>query len=203
MIKWLFFDLGSTLIDERECTEYRTQELLKQKNSPGRDVLEAHMKMYAAMNRLPYIDTAKEFGLETVKWPKHLERLYDKVPSILEKLRKKYQMGIIANQSLGTENRLIKFGIRHFFDVVIASAEAGIEKPDPAIFQMALRDACCNPEEAYMIGDRLDNDIAPAAQIGMHTIWVRQGAFAAGNIALIGHEPDVIVDDIENILEYL
>lgn len=203
MIKWLFFDLGSTLIDERECTEYRTQELLKQKNSPGRDVLEAHMKMYAAMNRLPYKDTAKEFGLETVKWPKHLESLYDKVPSILEQLRKKYQMGIIANQSLGTENRLIKFGIRHFFDVVIASAEAGIEKPDPAIFQMALRDACCNPEEAYMIGDRLDNDIAPAAQIGMHTIWVRQGAFADGNIALIGHEPDVIVDDIENILEYL
>ena len=29
MIKWIFFDLGSTLIDESECAEYRTQELLK------------------------------------------------------------------------------------------------------------------------------------------------------------------------------
>ena len=26
MIKWIFFDLGSTLIDESECAEYRTQE---------------------------------------------------------------------------------------------------------------------------------------------------------------------------------
>ena len=34
MIKWIFFDLGSTLIDESECAEYRTQELLKQPNAP-------------------------------------------------------------------------------------------------------------------------------------------------------------------------
>ena len=31
-IKWLFFDLGSTLIDESDCAEYRTQELLKIRN---------------------------------------------------------------------------------------------------------------------------------------------------------------------------
>lgn len=43
MIKWIFFDLGSTLIDERECTEYRTQELLKQPNAPKREMLECRM----------------------------------------------------------------------------------------------------------------------------------------------------------------
>ncbi len=42
MIKWIFFDLGSTLIDESECVEYRTQELLKQPNAPKRDVRTSH-----------------------------------------------------------------------------------------------------------------------------------------------------------------
>ena len=44
MIKWIFFDLGSTLIDESECAEYRTQELLKQPNAPKRETLEYLLK---------------------------------------------------------------------------------------------------------------------------------------------------------------
>lgn len=67
MIKWIFFDLGSTLIDESECEEYRTQELLKQPNAPKRETLEHRMIELASQNRLPYKDAAKEFGLETIK----------------------------------------------------------------------------------------------------------------------------------------
>ena len=52
-----------------------------------------------------------------------------------------------------------------------------------------------------MIGDRLDNDIEPAAQIGMHTIWVKQGSFAYGNLDLIQHRPEHIVDSVIDILE--
>ena len=70
-IKWLFFDLGSTLIDESDCAEYRTQELLKQPNAPTRDVLEKRMIELSMQNRLPYKDAAKEFGLETLKWPSY------------------------------------------------------------------------------------------------------------------------------------
>ena len=54
-----------------------------------------------------------------------------------------------------------------------------------------------------MIGDRLDNDIEPAAQLGMHTIWVRQGSFANGNLDLITHCPDHTVNNINDISEYL
>ena len=54
MIKWVFFDLGSTLIDESECAEYRVQELLKQSNAPDRETLNRRMVELAAANRLPY-----------------------------------------------------------------------------------------------------------------------------------------------------
>lgn len=75
MISWIFFDLGSTLIDESECIEYRIKELLKQPNAPDRETLERRMIELASQNRLPYKDAAAEFGLETAKWPKNLEKM--------------------------------------------------------------------------------------------------------------------------------
>ncbi len=203
MIKWIFFDLGSTLIDESKCTEYRTQELLKQPNAPNREVLECRMIELASQNRLPYKDAAKEFGLETIRWPKHLEKVYKDVPGLLRILREKYRLGIIANQSMGAEQRLVKYDIRQYFDIIISSAEAGVSKPDLKIFRLALNESGCVPTEAYMIGDRLDNDIEPASKIGMHTIWVKQGLFAHGNLNLIQHQPEHIVNNIAEILEYL
>lgn len=68
-----------------------------------------------------------------------------------------------------------KFGILKYIDVVVASAEEGVAKPDKRIFEIALERAGCKPEETVMVGDRLDNDIVPANEIGMITIWIKQG----------------------------
>ena len=129
--------------------------------------------------------------------------MYEGVPELLEKLVDRYRLGIIANQSMGTEQRLVNYGIRQYFDIIMSSAEVGISKPDLKIFKTALDKAECIPENAYMIGDRLDNDIEPAAQLGMHTIWVKQASFAYGNLNLIQHKPNYIVDNITDILKYL
>ena len=53
------------------------------------------------------------------------------------------------------------------------SEEVGLFKPDPALYLRALGDAGVGPNECVMIGDRLDNDIEPAATLGMATVWVR------------------------------
>lgn len=203
MIKWLFFDLGSTLIDEGECEQYRIDKLLAQENAPGREVLLRTMQDFAEQNIPPYKYTAKKFRLETIKWPGHLEKLYDSVPDVLESLSKKYRIGIIANQNTGTEERLRIFGIRQYFDVIASSAELGFAKPDPEIFHAALKAAECKPENAVMIGDRLDNDIEPAGKLGMHTMWIKQGPFKFGNIDLITCRPDYVADRISDILNFL
>lgn len=160
-------------------------------------------RKFAAQNRLPYKDAAREFGLQTVKWPYQLEKVYVGVPRILEALSKNYRLGVLANQSAETEWRLQKYGICQYFDLIISSAEIGFSKPDLKIFEIALDKAGCAPSEAYMIGDRLDNDIEPATRLGMRTIWVRQGVFAGGSLKLIHHRPDHIVSGIEDITEYL
>ena len=72
------------------------------------------------------------------------------------------EIGVIANQSPGSEERLTRWGLIPFISVCVASAEVGLEKPDPAIFDLALRHAGCAASEPVMIGDRLDNDIRPA-----------------------------------------
>ena len=203
MLKWLFFDLGSTLIDESECIEYRICELLKQENAPPREVLERRMRENAALNRLPYKDTVREFGLQTSKWPKQLEKLYSGVPEVLLNLRERYSLGVIANQSAGTEERLTRYGIRECFEVIVASAEEGLEKPDPEIFRLALRRAGCTPDESCMIGDRLDNDIVPANRLGMKTVWVRQGFWGLSTVRCAEEIPTLTIDMLNELCKRL
>ena len=200
-IKWIFFDLGSTLIDEGDCIEYRIAETLKQSGAPSKEEFYKQMEYFASVNMLSYKDTVKKFGLENVRWVKELEKLYPESREVLQALHGRYKLGIIANQSAGTEERLVQFGIRDYFDVVVASAEAGVAKPDKRIFELALSQAGCSVSEACMVGDRLDNDIAPAAEMGMYTVWVRQSWFGMGNVDLMPFKPNVTVDSISEVAE--
>lgn len=193
--------MGSTLIDEEQCIEFRVAETLKQTGAPSEKEFYAQMEYFASVNKLPYKDTVKKFGLEKVGWLKQLEKLYPETPNVLKKLMGKYKLGIIANQSAGTEERLVKFGIRDYFDLIISSAEAGVSKPDMRIFEMALQGAECLVQQACMVGDRLDNDIEPAADIGMYTVWVRQGWYGKGNSDLARFKPNFTVDKISEVPE--
>ena len=86
-----------------------------------------------------------------------------------------YKLGIIANQKLGTAERLENWGLLQYFDVIAASAEVGYAKPDKRIFEKVLEMAGCTARESVMVGDRLDNDIIPAKALGMKTVWIKNG----------------------------
>ena len=93
---------------------------------------------------------------------------------MFEKAAIVYKIGIIENQSLGSEERLRKFGLWEYIDVLAASAKEGVSKPDIRLLEIALEKAGCSAKEAAMVGNRRDNDIVPANQLGMYTIWIRQ-----------------------------
>ena len=101
---------------------------------------------------------------------------------------------------MGTQERIDNWGLGKYFDVVMASAESGCAKPDLRIFKMALQKAKCEPNEAVMVGDRLDNDIVPAKELGMKTVWVRQGYAVYQSIDDERKRPDYIVDSINEII---
>lgn len=54
-----------------------------------------------------------------------------------------------------------------------------------------------------MIGDRIDNDIVPAKQLGMKTIWVKQGFGSLWNIMDESEKADIEVNNLSDILNFL
>jgi HAD superfamily hydrolase (TIGR01549 family) len=89
-----------------------------------------------------------------------------------------FRLAIVANQPANRTDELRFLGVRA--DVMAMSEEMGVHKPDPAFFDEALK-LMGNPapELVAYVGDRLDNDVGPAAAAGMKPIWLRRGPWAA------------------------
>lgn len=172
--EWLFFDIGSTLVDEHFAYEDRMRKIAEAANTSYDSVYETALQFYK-QNQKGDLETAKLLGVGLPSWNKEAEILYGDTVRCLEYLSGKYKIGVIANQSLGTERRLERYGILKYIDLVVASAEEGVAKPDKRIFEIALGRSGCKASNSVMIGDRIDNDIVPAKSLGMFTVWVRQG----------------------------
>lgn len=199
-IKWIFFDMGSTLIDETLAMEHRIREVIEGTEITYEQFIEKKV-FFAKQNKPADLETIKFFGLTKTPWHKEDERLFPDTIGCLEKLHSDYKIGIIANQSLGSRERLKNFGILKYIDVVVASAEEGVAKPDKRIFEIALERAGCKPEEAVMVGDRLDNDIVPANEIGMFTIWIKQGNWKDACPKGEMEQPDMTVESLSELSE--
>jgi FMN phosphatase YigB (HAD superfamily) len=63
-------------------------------------------------------------------------------------------------------------GMGDLIDGIVTSIDAGHLKPHPAVFEMAMHIAGVAPDQCVVIGNREDNDIAPALALGMRTILV-------------------------------
>lgn len=87
--------------------------------------------------------------------------MYDDTDKCLELLSSKYKIGIIANQSLGTKERLEQHGVLQYFDLVVASAEEGVAKPDKRIFEIALERADCVVQSLTEISNILNELYIP------------------------------------------
>lgn len=201
-IRWIFFDLGSTLLDESRAICRRIRETINGSDITYQMFREAMLEAFCE-NRDGYREALERFGLQKTPWRSEEERIYPGVKELLERLYGQYSLGVIANQAPGAEERLRSFGILEYFGLVLASAEVGLSKPDPRIFQMALDRAGCRAEQAVMAGDRLDNDIIPARALGMKTVWIRQGDWKYAAPRSPEEMPDVIMEDWKEFDEAL
>ncbi len=104
-------------------------------------------------------------------------------PTVEETLKKlqqmQYKMGIITNTSYSYDHVLEilnKVGITNFFEVVLVSSVEKICKPNPKIFQKALRLLETSATNAVFVGNYHYVDIEGAKRVGMKTILiVREG----------------------------
>ena len=201
-VKWLFFDVGSTLLDEAQAYQRRFEEIAQLAGVPCETVMDMALKAYRR-NQKGDKEAAAHLCVPLHEWHSELEVPYADAEASLAKLSQHYHIGVIANQLPGTATRLEQHGLLRYIDLVIASAEEGVAKPNRRIFEIALERAGCHAEEAVMIGDRIDNDILPAKALGMGTVWSRQGFGQYWQITSEAEIPDCTVDNLSQLCERL
>ncbi len=183
-IKWIFFDMGHTLLDEDGVHISRLEELREELAELGREcppaeaMLEEMVEFGTAGARSPFGSVAKKYGSKKhYSYYPALEIPFPETEEALRVLSGNFKLGIIANQRGGSAHRLQSHGLMKYIDFVYSSEEMGRSKPAPDLFLSALDALGCAPEEACMVGDRIDNDIRPAKKLGMMTVRVRQGFY--------------------------
>jgi putative hydrolase of the HAD superfamily len=92
---------------------------------------------------------------------------------LLMALSGRFRMGIVSNFYGNLENILAEFVLASFFGVVADSSQLGVFKPEPSIFNHAIKALGAIPSETAMVGDSLAKDCAPAHALGLTTVRLR------------------------------
>jgi len=112
------------------------------------------------------------------------------VVAAVRHLRGQYRVALLTNAFPGHAESLRRrhdFDPRAEFDVYVNSAEVGLAKPDPAIYQLTLDRLGVRPAEAVFIDDHVRNTDA-ARLLGMHTITCTDPQTALADLAvMLGH----------------
>jgi len=115
-----------------------------------------------------------------------------------------YRIGLAGNQPEAAEAALEAANLP--VDFIASSARWGVEKPSQAFFDRVAEAAGAEPAQIAYVGDRIDNDIAPALAAGMAAVFIRRGPWGhikpmpaalageprAGAIETLGELPGVL-----------
>jgi len=115
--------------------------------------------------------------------------LYDGAVEILEYLKPRYSLHIITNGFHEVQaGKLKNSNIEHYFTTITNSEMAGCKKPNPGIFEYALRLANADKETSIMIGDCIEADVQGAIACGLDAIYFNEHRFEAPeSIAQVHH----------------
>jgi len=91
---------------------------------------------------------------------------------LLDRLRGRHALGIVSNFYGNLEAVCSEAGMAPFFRVLVDSTRAGCRKPDPRIFEAALKSLGVTPTRALFVGDSLARDMAGARALGMPHVWL-------------------------------
>jgi REG-2-like HAD superfamily hydrolase len=114
-------------------------------------------------------------------------RLADDAMPALERLRARgFGIAVISNWDDRLRATLDGLGVLACIDALVVSAEVGVEKPDPRIFDIACAQLGVAPHQLVHIGDDDDDDLAGARAAGCGAVHVERdlGGFAGLLLAL-------------------
>lgn len=135
---------------------------------------------------------------------KELAPFEDVVP-LFEALKKAgIRIGIITHGLTSKQaEKLVRMKVVRFLDpeAIFISDQIGISKPNPKLYQSALRRMNLQPNETMYIGDNPLNDIAPPKELGMVAVWIKRAA--KQDATKLGVEPHHTIENFDELQELL
>lgn len=122
----------------------------------------------------------------------------------LRRLSESFTIGLVTNEMALVSDQIVAVtrgvGFEIDFAVVASPSSARAAKPEPAIFDWALRALNCLPPEVVMVGDDYEADVCGAKAVGLRTIWFNplgrgrgfRSACEDGEVEHLELVPDVI-----------
>ena len=209
-IKAVFFDVGGTLIDESRMWRAWADAMGV-----------AQQEFFAALgaviargehHRQVFELLRPGFDVEAFRRqrPPSGERLGfapgdlypDALPCLAQLRARGLTIGISGNTPRETADVLRAAGVQA--DVIASSAAWGIEKPSEAFFARLTAEAGHRPSEIAYVGDRLDNDVLPAARAGLGSVFLRRGPWGVIHARLPeAAEADLVIDGLAELPDRL
>lgn len=100
-------------------------------------------------------------------------RRMSEVRESLRKLAARYRVGVVSNFYGNLDAVCREFELTPYLSLIVDSALVGVRKPDPEIWELAIRTLRMPATDVAVVGDSWKNDIAPTAPLGCRTIWYR------------------------------
>jgi HAD superfamily hydrolase (TIGR01549 family) len=128
--------------------------------------------------------------------------LFPETIDMLKKVKNKYNTYILSDSD-GNKNikmkRINKFHLKQYFKAIITSDDTKFNKPDRRGEEWLLKKAKLNPHETMFVGDHPEKDHITSKNLGMTTVWVKQGEHQSGQYKYVDFE----INHINEVLDVL
>lgn len=109
------------------------------------------------------------------------------------------RMGIITNgTSEGQREKLRRFTLTDFFEIILIEQELGFGKPDLRVYLHALELLHLQPQDVWMVGDNLVWDIQAPQALGIYSIWFDYKKIGLPKDSAI--IPDRVITDLSELI---
>lgn len=120
-----------------------------------------------------YAEDFAEDAFEVFYAARNAVEFFPGVEAVLERLARDYTLVALSNGNACID----RTGLSRHFRLAVNSAEAGVGKPDPAMFRLALERLGEGPDAMLHVGDHPEHDVQGAHNAGVRAVWVNR----AGN----------------------
>jgi FMN hydrolase / 5-amino-6-(5-phospho-D-ribitylamino)uracil phosphatase len=127
--------------------------------------------------------------------PSAFEVFADVVPTLRKLRQRGVRLAIISNWHCGLAHYVAELSLSRYFEHVIGSADVGIGKPDPRIFERAMELGESEPHETIYLGDNPEHDVGGAQAASITSVWVNRARREWPG----GKPPDYEIDNLRQL----